>query len=236
MSLTLQLSQLPADTAGIYKVGGVAGRMPARALFLHPDAAHSFVQHLSRQVVVSDVFRSAESSLAAVRSGRGAKPPGFSGHNYGLSIDIDVKATWSALKGPSVRLDKGVLDAALEALGWYCHRRDRLMNPECWHYNWLGVGMPIDPKHHSTAMYIEGHILALYGNRFVLDATGVQDALSKCGMYHGAIDGEFGPISREAVRVFQRAWGLKADAVPGPATQRTLAYVACDRQLVPVAL
>ena len=36
----------------------------------------------------------------------------------------------------------------------------------------------------------------------------VQTALSRCGYYHGVIDGDIGPASRAAIRAYQRDHGL----------------------------
>jgi len=66
----LRLSVLPAESvAGIYDIDGVSERLPARMLFLEPAAAAAFLAEPSRNLVCSDMFRSPESSLAAVRSG-----------------------------------------------------------------------------------------------------------------------------------------------------------------------
>lgn len=231
MPLVLNLRQLPAgEVRGVYVIGGVRNRLPARALYLHPAAADSFLGPVHEVTVVSDMFRSPESSLAAVRSGRGARPPGFSGHNYGLSIDIDVRATMRALAVTS----KADLDRWMERAGWYCHRRDHQMTPlkgECHHFNFLGIGARISPKVRSTSGYLEAKIIALYGDALRLDAVEAQTTLRDLRMYGGDIDGIWGPLSREACRAFQRAWGLAASGKLDAATQRTLAYVGCQRRL-----
>lgn len=231
--MKLQLTPVPADTQGIYTIRGVAGRLPPRALFLHPAAAAAF-KPLAAHVVVSDMFRSPESSLAAVRSGRGAKPPGYSGHNYGLSIDIDIMPTWSRIGGIALRLDKGALDEHFEQYGWYCHRRDHLIGSEAWHYNHLGyeANADIRPRAHSTAGALETKIMRLYGGQFELGETAAQMALARLRLYSGELDGVLGPLSREAICAFQRTWGLKATGSLDATTQRTLAYVAADKEIL----
>ena len=51
---------------------------------------------------------------------------------------------------------------------------------------------------------------------------GLQVALRAHGFYSGAIDGIAGPMTKRAVRAFQRRNGLAADGVAGPRTRREL--------------
>lgn len=65
----------------------------------------------------------------------------------------------------------------------------------------------------------------------------VQQKLTKLGYYHGAIDGLYGPASKQAVRNFQLDVNLPVDGNVGPQTAQKLAYRAhnaanvsrCDR-------
>lgn|SRR3989338_3433161 len=50
----------------------------------------------------------------------------------------------------------------------------------------------------------------------------VQLALKKAGFYKGDIDGKTGPRTKEAIRAFQKARGLKVDGVVGKATWQAL--------------
>ena len=52
----------------------------------------------------------------------------------------------------------------------------------------------------------------------------IQHLLQYLGYYNGIPDGDFGPLSREAVTDFQRAFGLKVDGDPGPETQKALTH------------
>lgn len=223
--LTITLSSIPAlKVRGIYKTKSGTLELPERMRYLHPSAADSFLG-FCEYAVVSDMFRSPESSLAAVRAGRGAKLPGFSGHNYGLSIDLDIRETmkrWGCMT-------KTVLDEAMADRGWFCHRVDHKIDHEAWHYNHLGASMEISPKVKSTAGYIENRILTLYGDELQLSDTDSQRCLKKLRLYSGDIDGQIGPISKESIRVFQRGWGLPESGKLDAKTQRTLAYVAADR-------
>ena len=51
---------------------------------------------------------------------------------------------------------------------------------------------------------------------------GLQVALKSRGLYAGAIDGIAGPMTRRAIRVFQKRNGLLVDGVPGPRTRAKL--------------
>ena len=50
----------------------------------------------------------------------------------------------------------------------------------------------------------------------------VQAALKNAGYYTGAVDGKIGSKTREAIKAFQSASGLKADGVVGPGTWEKL--------------
>ena len=52
----------------------------------------------------------------------------------------------------------------------------------------------------------------------------IQNLLQYLDYYNGIPDGDFGPITREAVTDFQRAFGLKVDGDPGPETQKALTH------------
>ena len=52
----------------------------------------------------------------------------------------------------------------------------------------------------------------------VADTREVQTVLKKWGYYTGAVDGINGPKTKEAVKKFQRKYGLTADGIVGPLT------------------
>ena len=108
---------------GIY--GPNKDSMPARMRWLRPDAAASFAQ-IADVVTVSDMFRSPDSSLQAVREGRGAAAPGRSSHNYGRAIDVDIDHTMRDLKFTTKR----ALDDFMAGHGWHCCR-DRFVLCAC---------------------------------------------------------------------------------------------------------
>jgi hypothetical protein len=223
--LQVRVRALPDDkVVGIYN----GQSLPTRMRFLHPQASSAFLQ--INGVTLSDMFRSAEASLRAVKAKRGAKPPGFSGHNFGLSIDLDVRKTMKIF-----HMTKRDLDKWMEAHGWYCHRLDHMLKFESWHYNFLGPGTIISPKVRTTMGYIEARIQQYYGPQLVANMTDdrlAQRQLQRLHLYSGDLDGSFGPLSREAMRAFQRTWNLPQTGRISAKAGRTLAYVASERKIV----
>lgn len=59
-------------------------------------------------------------------------------------------------------------------------------------------------------------------HKFEINVMGLQRALKKAGFMSGKLDGRMGPQTREALRSFQRANGLKADGLIGLKTIRAL--------------
>lgn len=222
MLYELRLKALAPATRGIYKIGGVDGRMPTRALRLHPDAAEAFValESATGGLVYSDIWRSAEASLEARKSKRGVQRPGFSAHNWGIAFDCAVDAT---LKLHDWKYPQ--LVAACAQHGWYCHRADGARGFEDWHFNWLGAGN----KAHGESAALQ-RVRALYDADLALDAKEVQAGLMRLRMYRGDIDGIIGPRSQEAIEAFARAWLLPTAEWKHTSSmfQQTLAFVASD--------
>lgn len=54
------------------------------------------------------------------------------------------------------------------------------------------------------------------------DVRKIQERLKSLGLYGGPVDGEFGRITKAAVKAFQRARGLEADGIVGPLTRKAL--------------
>lgn len=236
--MRLVLSELPSTLRGpsdpAYK-----GLVPKRARYLHPEAAGSLLRLVVSHpwLTFTDVFRSPESSLAARRSKRGVQPPGFSAHNFGLAVDLDVGA---CLRDGKIRYPE--LVETMRGGGWHCHRRDLDATAmESWHFNYLGdraadlLQLAALEIVNTWAHPVEARILELYGDAFAMSDLEVQQALAALRFYLGDLDGTLGPQSREAIGAFQRAWGLPDDGVAGPRTRRVLAVITAERELVPPA-
>jgi hypothetical protein len=230
--MEIKLKEIPDDQViGIYGEG--KRHLPQRMRYLAPDAADSFLADLTPVAVVSDMLRSAESSLRARREGRGAQRPGYSGHGYGFSIDVDVDKMLRTLKFKT----KAQLDAWMIERNWHCHRRDHRRGSEDWHHNYLTPDeykQFVKPNDERTSAALERKISANYGAWWLnMSPSETQRCLAKLKLYSGEIDGKFGPLSREATRVFQRAWMLEPTGKPDTMTNRTLAFVTADKVIVP---
>lgn len=244
MSLVLELSHLPPTAAGTYEVDGRSGRLAERQRFLAPEAARDFLDVID-VAVCSDVYRSPASSLEAIRTRRGALPPGFSPHNFGKAIDLALALTRLRLRGllHARRVTKPDLDAWFAERGWYCFRTDgktgrsdAYPSDESWHYNHLGRGVVVDPRWRTTGGWIEALITTTYGSAWSAMRVGeAQRLLRGLRFYGGAIDDDPGPLTRQATRSFQRAWALPESGALDARTRRTLAVVAAEIVVVPPA-
>lgn len=230
--MKLKLQALPPETRGIYRVNGVVGRLPPSALYLAPDVAEAFAlltEATRGHLVFSGIWRSAEQSLQAIQEKAGVQPPGYSGHNYGLSFDLALDNFRPPGSPKQSRYERG----SLARLGWlyselveclaehhfYCHRADGKRGFEDWHFNFL-------PYEAHGASSIEAEIQLRHASDFQLDDRAAQKALQKIGLYLGALDGIWGPRSQTAFEAFGRAWKCPSGNVA--IAMRTLAFVAAD--------
>jgi hypothetical protein len=233
--LTLDLKALPSNRVrGSYVINRIPGKLPLRSLFLHPLAADSFLADLADAVSVTDMFRSAEVTMMAIAAGRGTRLPGYSGHNFGFSIDIDLDVTLRER-----RLEKAAFDSWMAARGWHCERRDGTRGLDDHHYDFLALGEQLGLAPMSDPIRdLETLIVRVYGEALAPDPEESQRQLKKLRHYGGVVDGEIGPVTTEAIRIFQRAWQLDRDAQTtlgtlDARTRRTLAFVCCQRRLHP---
>lgn len=215
--MEIVLQQLPESVEGIY--GDDKKLMPRAMRRLHPDAAKSYlaIDALGVKLRVSDMFRTPEASLRAMQAKPGlVQPPGYSAHNYGFAIDVDLGACLKRFG-----MSKAQFNAFMESHGWTCHRLDDARGPEDWHYNFQ-VRHLIEAGDKSSAAAVERKMQAVYGLQMKLDATQAQTALKTLRMYMGAIDGKVGPATLGAVATFQRTWRINESGL-GVKTQRVLA-------------
>lgn len=228
--LVIKLKSL-GHVRGIY--GPHKDQFPTRAAFMHPEAADAFAafNEETGPHAFSDILRGPDESLLAAKSGRGAQMPGYSGHNFGLSFDIDVERTmkeknWSY---------EDVCRAAVN-FGFYGYRQDLSRGAEEWHFNYLGLhAKDILPRTSDRGkwQYAAEEIIKVYYPRIVpLTTYEIQEGLKKVGMYSGSIDGQIGPLCKTSTSVFCQAWKLGTVDPNNEHFQRTLAFVTATKEIV----
>ena len=232
--MKLTLTPLAPTTRGIYNTDVGPNSLPRRFRLLHPRAAEGFValEKDTGGLIYTDILRSAEESLHAMQAKSGVQAPGFSGHNFGFSFDVAVEQTMQAHGWSYVELL-----SKLKMHGWHCHRRDGEAGyklSEMWHFNFFGSDAPkyLGYSKLGWTAPLEHLLQDTYGADFALDAAGVQTCLAKLHMYAGPIDGLLGPLSSQGIKAFQRAWLLTVNGEADAHTQRVLAFVAAEREIV----
>lgn len=213
-----------------------------------PAAAASFARDLTPAGIrVTDMWRSAAGGLAAILNPKkGGRSPGWSGHNFGHSIDISVSDDSKEAPGAMEVLGfrrKYQLDDWMRARGWHCWRLDGAREREEWHYDYDRPAPARGDDSGDDAL--QRQLLELYGDQFKLKQKDecpvgtdeVQLALAKLSLYHGEIDNDHGRMTREAILAFQRHWMPHwiPSGKAGPPTQRCLAFVTAEIITLPAA-
>lgn len=237
--MKLLLQKLPKDLLGIYDCDrdGIKKEMPFRALFAHPVLATAILstEKDGFRLTYSDIFRDAKTSLARRREfvAKGgpqlAAKPGFSAHNFGFAVDLDVQ---KIMKDYSI--NKEHLDVLLrDKYSLYCHRRDHSLASECWHYNALGGGATALLQHsskNSTSGAVEAFILSVYGKDFDITRDQCIQAIRALGFMPEKVDNAITEVA--AIKKFQLFWDLQVDGILGPQCKRLLAYLTATTELV----
>jgi len=228
--MKISLIELAPTLRGIYrdKMSGRDDFMPTRLRRLAPEVAEAFSRaDQGGALVVSDMYRSPDGSLEAIRTRRGALRPSKSLHNYGLAIDVDVTQVMARLK----LRDKAELDRYMAGFGFVCCRLDHKRDFEEWHYSYLpgfdfarGGSLSTDEGEAEIQRRYKADWDALAGN-----VAAEQLALQELRLYSGAIDGDAGPRTARARDAFCRAWELAGPA--DPLYYRTLALVTADLEI-----
>lgn len=223
--MKLVLQQLPTSTRG-------TSRMP----FLAPDAAAALVavERDTGGLVYTDMWRDPIASLAAKRLSQTSQLPGYSAHNFGLAVDLDLKII---LREKKIRYEN--LLHIMKKRGWVCQRRDGDgEKSEASHFNFLGeyaekylVKCTMDPI--TWQLAAELRIWERFGKDFQIDIREVQVLLARIGFYTGPFTGTKDAYTREAILAFQRAWDLIQSGSPDSSLCRALVFVTTDRDLLP---
>ena len=219
------------------KPGGTNEKMRA----MHPLAAADYIRMMDteppeRQPVVSDMLRSPESSLHASQTpGKSALPPGYSGHNFGESLD----SHHTAMRRRAGFKTKKELDDLFAKYNFFNFWQDgqEEHDIEDWHNN----HMPAEYRDkdggfssQTTVPYLEQMTVKRYGAQMVLGVAECQEALNKCGFDVGDPDGKIGKLTRKGLAEFQHHWMPKHVTGEFDArTQRTLAFLTAEVVWVP---
>ena len=241
--LQIELVNLPEvfQQRGIYKKNGRNDFMPPRMLKVYPKVAEVLIKidnFYKGALHYSDIHRTAESSLQAVKANRGAKSPGSSGHNYGFSLDHDLDGNrkrlidlgYNEFKKKDWKFD---YDVMLQDFGFYCHRLDHKLGFEAWHYNHLEPFYTRFFESSRSSSALEQKIMDAYGwHWLMMRPIDIQLGLQRVGLYKGELDGEIGPRSKESIAAFKRTWNLGNNSTMDISFKRTLAYVSSEEVLV----
>ena len=208
---------IPADSIKGTKSYNKRGILPKRMRYFNPCALVDLFS--CGNIVLSDMARTPEVQMNAQRTRRGSQTSDRSGHVRLLSIDLDTSATMKELGFRRKR----ELDEHMAQWNFYCHRTDHRLAMEAWHYNWLPDFDTVYRGERSTNRALQRTIDSMFGRWHVMDKKTVQRALNHLRLYRGEIDGIHGPITRSAIRMFQRSHLLLEDGIAGKRTQRVLA-------------
>jgi hypothetical protein len=199
--------------------------------FLAREAALSLatIEKDTDGLIYRDMWRDAVSSLLARRMRKTSQLPGYSAHNYGLAVDLDVGAILAQKK----ILYEDLL-WLMKRRGWYCFRRDGAAEQTgSDHFNFLGEAADhylskctLDPTTWSAASEIK--IWEFYHEDFQISTKDVQLKLAKIGFFNAPFTEQRDIYTREAIMAFQRAWDLIQSGSPDMSLCRVLSFVTAD--------
>ncbi len=168
----MKLAYVRARPSRVY-TANKSGVLPQRMALLQPDAAKAFNDMVAAsvgQMTFTDVYRSVLYQIDCIKGATPVKrklfaPPTKSGHNFGLSIDVDIDETLEnfsrvpelAVHGKS----RDALAAWMKQFGW-----DGI-STERWHFDFRRPYALVTEK-----------IAALYGKGFALDGLELQRCLN----------------------------------------------------------
>lgn len=212
----------------LQQVSSVRGGV--RRPFLAQDAATSLasIEIDTDGLTYHEMWRDSVDSLLARRL-KGSSLVGYSPHNYGLSVDLDVA---TILDQKKIRYED--LLWLMKRRGWYCFRRDGSQDQSgANHFNFLGEGAERylskstqDPTTWQTVP--ELRIWERHSQDFRMETQEVQAGLAKIGFFTEPFTGQRDLYTREAILAFQRAWDLAQTGSPDMTLCRALAFVTAD--------
>ena len=218
--MNLKLQQLPSSI-----------RRSARLPFLAPDALQALllVEKDTGGLLYTEAWKDPVASLLSRRMKNANQLPGYDGHNFGLSICVELSSY------------AGKYDTLLSIMkkrGWACHRKDIDSSmPEANRFHFFGeypdrffLKTTMDPATWSNA--IELRIFERHGKEFQLSMEEVQEKLKTIGLYYGPLSGQADLYTREGILAFQRSWDMKQNGHADAVLARVLAFVTSDIELV----
>lgn len=158
---------------------------------LHPTGTRSAYRSYEEQVYFWNLYVSGKGALAA--------RPGTSNHGWGKAIDLPTYTMQQIVK----RFGKNVKWSKTEAFS------------EPWHYNYTGGYNRPNPGL-SVAYPVARRGSGGWGQKWYVKK--IQRRLRKLGYKAVKVDGDFGKVTEEKVKHFQRITGLKNDGVVRKAT------------------
>jgi hypothetical protein len=214
----------------------VAGSAKKKYLAIDAAASLKLVERDSGGLVYADLWQDGVAVFCAKRRNPDSPKPGYSSHQFGFGVDLDLRGTQE-----KTRLNYKELLKVMEKSFWYCYRRDEEPNlPGSEHFDYFGehamnylLKATYDPIKWPRAA--EERIHELHGEDFSLSIAQVQKKLGELGIYSLPISGELDEYTREAIMVFQRAWGLSEDGTASMPFCRVLSVLTVELEISPVA-
>lgn len=207
------------------------GVMPKRMKYFHPSAASNFQSLVEAYpgIAVSDGYRDPIASLVARQNKSGVQPPGYSAHNFGIAFDCDIEQT---LKNLGVSYTE--LLGIFKSYGWTCHRSDGQRGKEDWHFNCLNMGDTPPKGAEGPQLWMRQNYPEFCRESDATwdDIEWVQAMLAKLKLYHGEIDGQWGPLTRGSIKAFCNTYDLGPYISLNEKLIRTLAIATAEKELV----
>lgn len=193
--INLRLVYVRARASRVY-TANKTGLLPQRMALLEPAAAVAFnnmTAAASGLMAFTDVYRSVQYQIECIKGASPVKrklyaPPSKSGHNFGMSIDVDIAETLENFSKSdhqdlvAASKSRDTLAKWMEQFGW------RGIGSEAWHFDFRG----------DYALVTE-RILAVHGKGFALDNVELQVALNTLVNAGLTADGVLGSKTTAAV-------------------------------------
>ena len=212
------------------------GKIPSRMMYLRDIPERNMLESYTawqrlkqvqeyKPLIYTDIYRSPASSAEAYARKVGVAKPGYSGHNYGISVDVAVEASMRRHKITYTQLCNIMI-----VYGWTPYQgkvSSYKRGKEDWHFNFIGEwsysANDNNNKVKPGADQVNTWILQNY--HFEDDMKYIQVCLKKLKFYQGEIDGLKGPLTSNGIKKFQQAWFPKTLPTTGKLDNLTVRLV-----------